>query len=195
MTKEDLKIMQGWSLQRKIQVTQTRIYEWLERYNGQVYISRSGGKDSEVLTDLARRVHSKTPAVFIDTGMEYPEVRAQAKSVDNLEILRPEKTLAIDNPVILIYCKMSCSVRNDIGRDLGRFDSKALHPVLSHPSRLCWLSSVIVAIIGFLPVWVSYLCAGNFFITSQQYEDISKGASTRYLYFLNRCLYWFSVPS
>lgn len=27
-TRQDLKIMQGWSLERKIRVTQTRIMEW-----------------------------------------------------------------------------------------------------------------------------------------------------------------------
>lgn len=48
-TREDLKVMQGWDLQRKIQVTQTRILEWYLRYGGMVYISFSGGKDSTVL--------------------------------------------------------------------------------------------------------------------------------------------------
>ena len=46
--------MQGWSLERKIRVTQTRIMEWYMRYDGQVFISFSGGKDSTVLLDLAR---------------------------------------------------------------------------------------------------------------------------------------------
>ena len=49
--------MQGWSLERKIRVTQTRIMEWYMRYDGQVFISFSGGKDSTVLLDLARRVY------------------------------------------------------------------------------------------------------------------------------------------
>ena len=53
-TRQDLKIMQGWSLERKIRVTQTRIMEWYMRYDGQVFISFSGGKDSTVLLDLTR---------------------------------------------------------------------------------------------------------------------------------------------
>lgn len=92
MTKEDLRTMQGWSLQRKIQVTQTRVYEWLVRYDNQAYISRSGGKDSDVLTDIVRRVCPEIPAVFVDTGLEYPEVRERAKSVDNVVVLRPDKS-------------------------------------------------------------------------------------------------------
>lgn len=45
-TTEDLREMQGWSLERKIQVTQTRILEWYIKNNGNVYVSFSGGKDS-----------------------------------------------------------------------------------------------------------------------------------------------------
>lgn len=33
-TIEDLKIMQEWPLERKIQVTQTRIIEWHEKWGG-----------------------------------------------------------------------------------------------------------------------------------------------------------------
>lgn len=68
-TRQDLKIMQGWSLERKIRVTQTRIMEWYMRYDGQVFISFSGGKDSTVLLDLARRVYPDIPAVYVDTGL------------------------------------------------------------------------------------------------------------------------------
>lgn len=78
-TNEDLKIMQAWGLQKKIQVTQTRILEWYKAWNGQVYVSFSGGKDSTVLADLAARVCKvngyKLILWFSDTGLEYPEVR------------------------------------------------------------------------------------------------------------------------
>ena len=89
-TSEDLKIMQSWDLQRKIQVTQTRIIEWYEKNNGQVYVSFSGGKDSTVLLDLARRIYPDIPAVFVDTGLEYPEIKQFVKTKDNITILRPE---------------------------------------------------------------------------------------------------------
>ena len=62
--------MQGWSLERKVQVTQTRIIEWYMKYNGNVFVSFSGGKDSTVLLDLARKIYSDIPAVFVDTGLE-----------------------------------------------------------------------------------------------------------------------------
>ena len=89
-TPEDLKMMQSWSLERKIQVTQTRIIEWYQRNNGKVYVSFSGGKDSTVLLDLVRRIYPDVPAVFIDTGLEYPELREFVKTIPNVTWLRPE---------------------------------------------------------------------------------------------------------
>ena len=74
-TREDLKIMQSWPLERKIMVTQARIIEWYKRFDGNVFVSFSGGKDSTVLLDLVRRVCADIPAVFVDTGLEYPENR------------------------------------------------------------------------------------------------------------------------
>ena len=84
-TNEDLKIMQGWSLERKIQVTQTRIIEWYQKWDGNVYVSFSGGKDSTVLLDLARRIYPDIQAVFVDTGLEYPEIRQFVKGFDNVK--------------------------------------------------------------------------------------------------------------
>lgn len=82
-TNEDLRVMQGWSLERKVQVTQTRIIEWYQKWNGQAYVSFSGGKDSTVVADLAARVCKmlgyKLTLWFSDTGLEYPEVRDHVK--------------------------------------------------------------------------------------------------------------------
>jgi 3'-phosphoadenosine 5'-phosphosulfate sulfotransferase (PAPS reductase)/FAD synthetase len=90
LTKQDLTVMQSWTLERKVQVTQTKILEWYYHYNGNVAVSFSGGKDSTVLLDLARRVFSDIPAVFVDTGLEYPEIRDFVKTFDNVEWLKPE---------------------------------------------------------------------------------------------------------
>ena len=88
-TPDDLKIMQAWPLERKVQVTQTRIIEWYMRWGGQVYLSFSGGKDSTVLLDLARRCYPDIEAVYVDTGLEFPEVRSFALSKENVTVLRP----------------------------------------------------------------------------------------------------------
>lgn len=81
--------MQAWPLERKIQVTQTRIMEWYNHYNGKVYVSFSGGKDSTVLLDLVRRIYPDVPAAFIDTGLEFPELREFVKSIPNVVWLKP----------------------------------------------------------------------------------------------------------
>lgn len=46
-TREDLKVMQAWPLERKIQVTQAKILEWYYHYGGNVAVSYSAGKDNE----------------------------------------------------------------------------------------------------------------------------------------------------
>ena len=111
-TKQDLETMRAWTLQRKIQVTQTRLIEWLGRYDWNVYVSFSGGKDSTVLADLAARVYQvfscpkrQDPLrlVFVNTGLEYPEIqkfvrdfaewlKAKYKIPVELEILHPSMT-------------------------------------------------------------------------------------------------------
>lgn len=71
-------------------ITQTRIVEWYQYYKGQVYISFSGGKDSTVLLDIARRIYPNIEGVFVDTGLEYPEIREFVKSKKNIKWLEPE---------------------------------------------------------------------------------------------------------
>lgn len=113
-TKKDLETMRAWPLERKIRVTQTRLMEWKIKFKGKIYISFSGGKDSTVLADLAARLykadHQLNPEdsepltlVFVNTGLEYPEIQKFVKtfaewlrttyeiSVD-LEILHPAMT-------------------------------------------------------------------------------------------------------
>lgn len=76
--------MQQWNLDRKIQVSQTRLLEWYQKWNGNCYVSFSGGKDSTVLADLAARVCRangyKLVLWFSNTGLEYPEIVRHVKS-------------------------------------------------------------------------------------------------------------------
>lgn len=57
---------------------------------GQVYVSFSGGKDSTVLLHIARQLYSDIEAVFVNTGLEYPEIQQFVKTFDNVTILRPK---------------------------------------------------------------------------------------------------------
>lgn len=89
-SREELEEMQRLPLQRKIQIATARIIEWYQHYDGKVYVAFSGGKDSTVLLDIVRRIYPDVPAVFSDTGLEFPEVREFVKSCENVTIVRPE---------------------------------------------------------------------------------------------------------
>lgn len=89
----ELKYMQSLPLERKIEMTAQRIRGWYEYYNGNVAISFSGGKDSTVLMHIARNhflCDFDIKGVFVDTGLEYSEIRKFVKTFDNVEIIRPK---------------------------------------------------------------------------------------------------------
>lgn len=79
----------------KVMLTQARIIEFYGGYHpgmeyGGAYVSFSGGKDSTVLLHIARQIYPEIPAVFSNTGLEYPEIRKFAKSHDNVEVVQPK---------------------------------------------------------------------------------------------------------
>lgn len=88
--KEELKALQSLPLHHKIALTQARIEEWVEHYGEDgVYVSFSGGKDSTVLLHIVREMYPDIEAVFVNTGLEYPEIQKFVKTFDNVTILRP----------------------------------------------------------------------------------------------------------
>ena len=97
----DLKQMQSLPLEAKIRMTQQRIRQWYEHWDGDVYVAFSGGKDSTVLKHIVDNTPGvwDVPAVFVNTGLEYPEIQKFVKDVkagkwdcfnSNVEIVRPE---------------------------------------------------------------------------------------------------------
>lgn len=91
----ELKQMQSLPLEIKIQKTKLRIQEFYEHYEGNVYVSFSGGKDSTVLLDIARSVYPNIKALFVDTGLEYPEIKEFVKSIKNVTWIKPEESFGI----------------------------------------------------------------------------------------------------
>ena len=93
VTPETLKIRQAWSLDLKVEWAKAKIREWVHYWGlDGVYVSFSGGKDSTVLLHLARELYPDIKAVFIDTGLEYPEVREFVKTWDNVDWVIPPKS-------------------------------------------------------------------------------------------------------
>ena len=101
----DLKQMQSIPLEGKILMTKERIRQWYEHWDGQVYVSFSGGKDSTVLADMCARFcrdYGYTLyLLFVNTGLEYPEIQKFTKEYAEwlratyhievvLDIIRPE---------------------------------------------------------------------------------------------------------
>lgn len=89
-TKDDLRELQSKSLEEKIQISTARIIEWYESWNGQVYISNSGGVDSTVLSWLVHRIYPDVIDVYCDTGLEYPELRKFILNKSNIIALKPK---------------------------------------------------------------------------------------------------------
>lgn len=90
-TRDDLRKLQALPLELKIKMMQRRIRDWVKEYGEDgVYVSFSGGKDSTVLLHIVREMYPDTEAVFVNTGLEYPEIQKFVKSFDNVTILRPK---------------------------------------------------------------------------------------------------------
>lgn len=98
-THDDLIQLQSLPLSQKIQMTKNRIREWYDYWQGDVYVSFSGGKDSTVLKHIVDEMCDDVPSVFVNTGLEYPEIQkfvldVKAGKFDcfntDVEIIRPE---------------------------------------------------------------------------------------------------------
>lgn len=104
-TKDDLKRFQAESLDDKFQRTLANVSEWYSRWDNEVFVAFSGGKDSTVLADICARwcklVGKTLYLLFVNTGLEYPEIQKFVKEYAQylrekygievvLDIVRPE---------------------------------------------------------------------------------------------------------
>ena len=74
--------------------------EWIRSvFPGQVYVAFSGGKDSTVLKHIVDSMYDDVPALFVNTGLEYPEIQKFVREIkagkyecfnSDVEIMRPE---------------------------------------------------------------------------------------------------------
>ncbi len=85
-----LRQRQGLSLEEKEKLTELRIIDWYNYWGGEVYVGFSGGKDSTVLLHQVRKLYPNVSAVFVDTGLEYPEIREFVKIFNNIIWVKPK---------------------------------------------------------------------------------------------------------
>lgn len=153
MDGNELIFLQNLPLDLKIAKSKLRIEEWVRHYgiNG-VYISFSGGKDSTVLLHLVRQLYPDIPAVFVDTGLEYPEIKQFVKEQENITILRPEMSFkqVIETYGYPMISKEQANYLDDIrnstekmrirrieGDSKGRFKlSKKYHYLIDAPFKI-----------------------------------------------------------
>lgn len=91
-TMEELYRWQALPLREKIELTQSRIAQWYGYFSGDCFVSFSGGKDSTVLLDIARKMYPYIDAVHVNTKLEYPEIEQFVKTVDNVTVIEPKIT-------------------------------------------------------------------------------------------------------
>lgn len=140
VTYPELQRRLGFSLREKIKWTIERYLDFIEVLRlDSVYISFSGGKDSQVLADIIERLHAgkmmefleyeylffynkfikdkpSPPKVFSNTGLEFPEIVAHVKNFDNVFILRPKRSWfdVVKNVGFLIGSKKTSRMIKDI---------------------------------------------------------------------------------
>ena len=88
----DLRRLQAKPYEWKVEHALDVIREFVEHEgeNG-VYVSFSGGKDSLVLLHLVRSIYPKVPAIFANTGIEFPEQVKFVRSFPNVTEVHPIK--------------------------------------------------------------------------------------------------------
>lgn len=96
LTLSDLRTRQAWPLNQKIDHTcyaMETFVAYCKEHDRTPYVSFSGGLNSTVLLDLARRfVDPNMKGVFCSTGNEYPEIIRFVRHTDNIEIIHPAMT-------------------------------------------------------------------------------------------------------
>lgn len=153
MNKNELIMLQNLPLEVKIAKSRLRIEEWI-RFHGEenCYISFSGGKDSTVLMHLIRNLYPNIEGVYVDTGLEYPEVKQFVYKQENIKILRPKMSFkqVIDTYGYPVVSKEQANYLDDIrnstekmklrrlnGDSQGRFKlSKKWHYLMDAPFKV-----------------------------------------------------------
>lgn len=165
----DLYQMQSLPLRHKITMTKQRIRGWYEHWDGNVYVSFSGGKDSTVLLDIVRQMYPDVPAVFVDTGLEYPEIREFVKTFDNVTWLKPKMNFrqVIEKygyPIIskdVAQCLYDVTIqaqRNECNKRETKLWNRAFNPESEYAKKYQGFSRAKYDFLNDAPFLISHRC-------------------------------------
>lgn len=88
----ELRRLQRMNYEWKVEHSMDVIREFVEHEGDKhVYVSFSGGKDSLVLLHLVRKIYPDVPAVFANTGIEFPEQVKFIRTFPNITEVYPIK--------------------------------------------------------------------------------------------------------
>lgn len=96
MDYKELMQRQQWTLPQKIDHSIGVIEQFASHYDGRVFVSFSGGKDSCVMLSLVEMVLPRVQCVFVQTGCEMPAVVRFVHEMmghHNIRMIRPRKTM------------------------------------------------------------------------------------------------------
>ena len=120
---------QALPLSQKLFITKRSIRAWYEYWDGNVCVSFSGGKDSTVLLDIVRGMYPEVKAVFVDTGLEYPEIREFVKTIENVKWIKPKMSFreVIDKHGYPVISKSHAQKISDIRNSTEHMKHIRLH--------------------------------------------------------------------
>ena len=80
---------QNYPLDLKVEMAKRRIASFVDYYGEEgVYVGFSGGKDSLVVLNIARKMYPNLKAVYNDTWLEYPQIRQFVHSFKNVDFIK-----------------------------------------------------------------------------------------------------------
>lgn len=85
---------QNYPLDLKVEMAKRRIASFVDYYGEEgVYVGFSGGKDSLVVLNIARKMYPNLKAVYNDTWLEYPQIRQFVHSFKNVDFIKPQMSM------------------------------------------------------------------------------------------------------
>ena len=137
--------------------------------DGQVYVAFSGGKDRTVLKHIVDGMYDDVPSLFVNTGLEYPEIQKFAMSQKNVVTVRPE--MRFDEVVKRYgYPVISKAVAHNVSIARNSPNGSVAKNIIFNPSRQGMFNHYKY----------NFLCDAPFFVGDQCCNVMKKKPAKKY---------------